>query len=76
MDREATLLRLDELVRPGGAVALVNTELHPLGRHTWHAAFEELRKSHGRFDDFYRWRKSDGVGGALERAPAQRLLRR
>jgi len=60
MDREATLLRLDQLVRSGGAVALVNTELHPLGRHTWHAAFEELRKSHGRFDDFYRWRKSDG----------------
>jgi len=58
MDREATLKRLDELVRPGGAVALVNTELHPLGNHTWHAAFEELRKSHGRFDDFYRWRKS------------------
>ncbi|HUJ37486.1 MAG TPA: class I SAM-dependent methyltransferase [Hyphomicrobium sp.] len=58
MDREATLSRLDQLVRPGGAVALVNTELHPLGTHTWHAAFEELRKSHGRFDDFYRWRKS------------------
>jgi len=58
MDREATLKRLDELVRPGGAVALVNTEVHPLGDHTWHAAFEELRKAHGRFDDFYRWRKS------------------
>lgn len=58
MDREATLARLDRLVRPGGAIALVNTELHPLGAHTWHAAFEELRKSHGRFDDFYRWRKS------------------
>ena len=57
MDREATLLRLDELVRPGGAVALVNTEVHPLGTHTWHTAFEELRKSHGRFDAFYRWRK-------------------
>jgi trans-aconitate methyltransferase len=58
MDREATLVRLDDLVRPGGAVALINTEVHPLGNHTWHAAFEELRKSHGRFDDFYRWRKS------------------
>jgi hypothetical protein len=57
MDREATLLRLDELVRPGGAVALVNTEVHPLANHTWHATFEELRKSHGRFDAFYRWRK-------------------
>ncbi len=58
MDREATLKRLDELVRPGGAIALVNTELHPLGNHAWHAALEELRKSHGRFDDFYRCRKS------------------
>ncbi len=57
MDRAATLERLDQLVRPGGAVALVNTEVHPLGNHTWHTAFEELRKSHGRFDDFYRWRK-------------------
>jgi SAM-dependent methyltransferase len=58
MDREATLLRLDELVRPGGAIALVNTELHPLGKHDWHVAFEELRKAHGRFDAFYHWRKS------------------
>jgi ubiquinone/menaquinone biosynthesis C-methylase UbiE len=58
MDREATLKRLDELVRPGGAIALVNTELHPLGGSTWHAAFEELRRAHGRFDEFYHWRKS------------------
>jgi SAM-dependent methyltransferase len=59
MDREATLARLDELVAPKGAVALVNTELHDLGTARWHAAFEELRRSHGRFDDFYRWRKSE-----------------
>jgi SAM-dependent methyltransferase len=59
MDREATLLRLDKLVRPGGAIALVNTELHQLGKHDWHAAFEELRKAHGRFDAFYHWRKSE-----------------
>lgn len=59
MDREATLSRLDELISPGGAVALVNTELHDLGPTGWHAAFEELRKGHGRFDDFYRWRKSE-----------------
>lgn len=58
MDREATLKRLDALLRPEGAVALVNTELHAFGTHKWHAAFEELRKAHGRFDDFYRWRKS------------------
>jgi SAM-dependent methyltransferase len=58
MDRGATLKRLNELVRPGGAVAIVNTELHPLGDHRWHAAFEKLRKAHGRFGDFYRWRKS------------------
>jgi SAM-dependent methyltransferase len=58
MDREATLLRLAELVRSGGAVALANTELHPFGKHNWHTAFEELRKSHGRFDAFYHWRKS------------------
>lgn len=59
MDRKATLERLDELIAPGGAVALVNTELHDLGPTLWHAAFEELRKGHGRFDDFYRWRKSE-----------------
>lgn len=58
MDREATLERLDTLVRPGGAVALVNTELHAVGDGTWHAAFEELRKAHGRFDTFYYARKS------------------
>jgi hypothetical protein len=59
MDREATLRRLDERIAPGGAVALVNTELHDAGVR-WHAAFEELRKGHGRFDEFYHWRKSDG----------------
>ena len=59
MDREATLQRLDELIAPSGAIALVNTELHPHGSIPWHAAFEELRKAHGRFDDFYHWRKSE-----------------
>jgi SAM-dependent methyltransferase len=59
MDREATLMRLDQLIAPGGAVALVNTELHPAGTTRWHEPFEELRTSHGRFDDFYRWRKSE-----------------
>jgi ubiquinone/menaquinone biosynthesis C-methylase UbiE len=58
MDREATLKRLDQLVAPGGAVALVSTELHDLGSNRWHAEFEMLRNSHGRFDDFYHWRKS------------------
>ena len=59
MDRAATLRRLDALIAPGGAVALVNTELHPSGSSNWHKAFEELRNAHGRFDDFYRWRKSE-----------------
>jgi len=59
MDREATLKRFDELIAPGGAVALLSTELHPHGGLKWHDAFEELRRSHGRFDDFYRWRKSE-----------------
>jgi SAM-dependent methyltransferase len=59
MDREPTLRRLDELIAPGGAVALVNTELHPFGGLKWHGAFEELRKGHGRFDEFYRWRKGE-----------------
>jgi trans-aconitate methyltransferase len=59
MDRAATLQRLDGLVAPGGSVALVNTELHPSGGTNWHKAFEDLRKAHGRFDDFYRWRKSE-----------------
>jgi SAM-dependent methyltransferase len=58
MDREATLGRLDELIEPDGVVALVNTELHPRGAMQWHKPFEELRNAHGRFDDFYRWRKS------------------
>ncbi len=60
MDREATLQRLDELIGPGGAIALVNTELHPADGLRWHAAFEELRNQYGRFDDFYRWRKGEG----------------
>lgn len=59
MDREATLNRLDALIRPGGAIALTNTELHAVGGGDWHAAFEELRKAHGRFDTFYHWRKSE-----------------
>ncbi len=59
MDREATLARLDELVRPGGAIALVNTELHAHGNSTWLLAFEELRRSHGRFDAFYHTRKGE-----------------
>jgi len=59
MDRAATLQRLDGLIAPGGAVALVNTELHPAGGSNWHKTFEELRNAHGRFDDFYRWRKSE-----------------
>ncbi len=59
MDRDATLQRLDELIVPGGAIALINTDLHSFGDLKWHAAFEELRSGHGRFDDFYRWRKSE-----------------
>jgi trans-aconitate methyltransferase len=59
MDREATLERLDELIGAGGAVALVNTELHDSRELKWHGAFEEIRNQHGRFDDFYRWRKSE-----------------
>lgn len=59
MDRDETLKRLDRLIAPSGAVALVNTELHSLGANRWHADFEELRKAHGRFDAFYRLRKSE-----------------
>jgi SAM-dependent methyltransferase len=59
MDREATLRRLEELVAPAGAIALINTELHPVGENKWLSAFEEIRRAHGRFDDFYRWRKSE-----------------
>jgi 2-polyprenyl-3-methyl-5-hydroxy-6-metoxy-1,4-benzoquinol methylase len=40
MDREAALKRFDEIVAPGGAVALVNTELHAWGSTLWHAPFE------------------------------------
>ena len=59
MDREATLQALDKLIAPGGAIALVNTEVYDLGRFRWHTAFEEARRGHGRFDDFYHWRKSN-----------------
>ncbi len=59
MDRDATLARLDQLIEPDGAVALINTELFPFAGFKWHETFEELRKTHGRFDDFYRWRKSE-----------------
>jgi ubiquinone/menaquinone biosynthesis C-methylase UbiE len=59
MDREATLKRLDQLVRPGGAVVLANTELHQAGASGWLSTFEELRKAHGRFDTFYHWRKGE-----------------
>jgi ubiquinone/menaquinone biosynthesis C-methylase UbiE len=58
MDRDATLKRLDELISPRGAVALINTELMAVGGLNWHASFEELRREHGRFDEFYHWRKS------------------
>jgi ubiquinone/menaquinone biosynthesis C-methylase UbiE len=58
MDREATLDRLDTILRPGGAVALVNTELHPVGSDTWLTGLEQLRQAHGRFDAFYKARKS------------------
>lgn len=59
MDREATLQRLDALIKPDGAVALLNTELHAVGGGSWLTAFEELRKAHGRFDTFYHLRKSE-----------------
>jgi ubiquinone/menaquinone biosynthesis C-methylase UbiE len=59
MDRDATLQRLDALVAPKGAIALINTELQPFGGLNWHAAFEELRRGHGRFDEFFHWRKSE-----------------
>lgn len=65
MDREATLRRLDELIAPSGAIALLNTDLHPFGGVNWHSAFEEVRSAHGRFDDFNRWRKSDAWEGHL-----------
>lgn len=58
MDRDATLQRLNALISPGGALSLVNTELHPSGDLRWHDVFEEVRLAHGRFDDFNRWRKS------------------
>ncbi|HWK39748.1 MAG TPA: methyltransferase domain-containing protein [Hyphomicrobium sp.] len=59
MDRDATLQSLDKLIAPGGAIALVSTELHDFGAARWHGAFEEARRGHGRFDEFYHWRKSD-----------------
>ncbi len=59
MDRQATLQRLDTLIAPAGSIALVNTELHSAPELKWHDAFEELRTGHGRFDDFYRWRKGN-----------------
>ncbi len=78
MDREATLLEFDKLIAPGGAVALVNTEVHDLGGFRWHGAFEEARRGHGRFDEFYRWRKSDAFEShqsVLMRSPFSEVAR-
>ena len=75
MDREATLARLDELVRPGGAVALVNTELHPVGTGTWLSAFEELRERARPLRCLLPLAQERGLGGARERADAQPVRR-
>lgn len=72
MDREATLKRLDELIAPGGSIALINTELHRFGSMKWHETFEDIRRAHGRFDDFYHWRKGsdwEEHTGVLLRSP-------
>lgn len=78
MDREATLKRLDALVSASGAIALINTELYSLGTNSWHAAFEEQRKAHGRFDAFYRQRKSEAWEShvsVLLRSPFAEVIR-
>lgn len=63
MDRAATLARLNDLVKPGGAIALLETTLHSYGDKRWHTTFEDIRTRYSRLDDFNRWRK----GEAFER---------
>ncbi|NSL73008.1 class I SAM-dependent methyltransferase [Hyphomicrobium sulfonivorans] len=63
MDRAATLERLNELLAPGGAIALLETALHSYGENHWHTIFEDIRTRYSRLDDFNRWRK----GEAFER---------
>jgi SAM-dependent methyltransferase len=47
MDRADTLQRLDELIEPGGAVALFDTSHPELPDNAWAAEFRELRGRYG-----------------------------
>jgi SAM-dependent methyltransferase len=78
MDRDATLARLDGLVAPQGALALLATESLPFPEGRWQDVFDAVRAEFGRpdaFDAFRRspqWEPHDAV---LLRSPFSRLER-
>jgi SAM-dependent methyltransferase len=47
MDRADTLRRLDELIEPGGAVALFHTSHPDVPDNAWTVQFKELRRRYG-----------------------------
>lgn len=76
MDRDATLARLDELVAPQGAVALLNTENLPFPEGRWRDVFDAIRIEFGRPDDFDAFRRSpqwEPHEAVLLRSPFSRL---
>jgi SAM-dependent methyltransferase len=58
MDRGATLARLDELISPKGAIALLSTETLPFPEGRWAAVYDAIRAEFERADDFDGYRKS------------------
>ena len=58
MDRDATLTRLDQLVAPAGAVALVHTDSVSSREGAWMEIFDALREEFGRVDDHRQHRRS------------------
>jgi SAM-dependent methyltransferase len=76
MDRDMTLSRLDDLVAPRGAVALLNTDGLPCPAGRWQEVFDAVRAEYGRPDDFDTFRKSpqwEPHEAVLLRSPFARL---
>jgi SAM-dependent methyltransferase len=76
MDRDATLARLDKLVAPNGAVALLSTESLPFPEGRWRDVFDAVRAEFARPDDFDAHRKSpqwEPHEAVLLRSPFSRL---
>lgn len=76
MDRSATLARLDKLVAPHGAIALLNTESVPCLAGRWRDIWDALRAEYGRPDEFDAFRRSpdwEPHEAVLLRSPFSRL---